>query len=843
MAKMLTTVKIDSITVDDYLISYDIEKTRGYFITEGNFELVRTANSVVDFNTGLTVEVWRGTTTATDKKIFSGYIESFQPDGGIIKVIAKDKLWNLVRGEVTQIYDPTIDAFGGKISAIFTDLVTTYGGLNADGSTVQDSGTVKILEKFECNHADIYDRCKELSQAIDWQFYYNADDDYVYFEPLGFTSNATPLVVGGNVITIPKWNIDNTEMANDITITGASQLLQTVETGQIGVTAGYTTSSIELTFELNDIIVVADAANPPTTVREGGIAGSTAAGFYYSVDNGNKRILPATSFTNNWYFEITYSYKTPVPVHMYSQSSKDEFGTFKKTFTFNDIKTVEDAQTRGRKVLEKYSQPFVYTKLKVSPNPTYDVGQLVTVVDEISIPNVNQTFVISKIVFKYPASYDEISIGDKEWRLSDWQGDVMVQLKRLQEEQFQNQGIVVELVDVDTSQNNSVEVQPRYFKAETETVSGVNVFILSHTSYGVLGTNELGNAGIADPVKASLFQYQNSYEETFYSTDFEETTTTADWASAALEFDNAEIAVSKSIDYNNGTITTAKMTATAPTPTEAAHYLLNDDAASTTVLDTTGNFNGTCSVNTDTINDTGKINGALHFNGSGNKVTLPASNSIVTNNTNWSICCWANADTIHATNYRQPLRLCSSGTSACAAFDIGQVNKAFYRYRNSGGTAVPIELGTIAAGTWYFLCMTYDGTTYRGYLNAGTPVLTVADFIGFGAVAGQIGGVSSTTWFDGLVDDARIYRHTLTADEITAIYNAGTGTEAENISFTPTSSIFTYYLTANGGSNWETVTNGTAHTFANTGTDLRWKIVYSGATTRIISRIDIIDYH
>lgn len=37
------------------------------------------------------------------------------------------------------------------------------------------------------------------------------------------------------------------------------------------------------------------------------------------------------------------------------------------------------------------------------------------------------------------------------------------------------------------------------------------------------------------------------------------------------------------------------------------------------------------------------------------------------------------------------------------------------------------------------------------------------------------------------------------------------------------SDTFTWYLTADGGSNWEQVTNGTRHVFTNTGSDLRWK--------------------
>ena len=40
----------------------------------------------------------------------------------------------------------------------------------------------------------------------------------------------------------------------------------------------------------------------------------------------------------------------------------------------------------------------------------------------------------------------------------------------------------------------------------------------------------------------------------------------------------------------------------------------------------------------------------------------------------------------------------------------------------------------------------------------------------------------------------------------------------------------TWYLSADGGDNWEEVTPGTIHTFTHTGTDLRLKVVCSGGT-------------
>ena len=54
---------------------------------------------------------------------------------------------------------------------------------------------------------------------------------------------------------------------------------------------------------------------------------------------------------------------------------------------------------------------------------------------------------------------------------------------------------------------------------------------------------------------------------------------------------------------------------------------------------------------------------------------------------------------------------------------------------------------------------------------------------------------------------------------------------------------FTYELTADGGSNFESVTPGTAHTFTNTGTDLRFRITENAASTGEISQVKISSYH
>lgn len=526
---MLTRVDINGITVTSKLVNWVYERTFGDLLPEISLKFVKSINDLVTVTNGMTLEVWRGWASATEEKIFSGYIEKYEPDGGVIDVTGIDKLWDLVRKEVTHVYDSGVDASAGVISEIFLDLVTTYGGLTADATTIQDSGTTVILSKFVCNHTDIFERCKKLAEILDWQFYYRADTDKVYFEPKGFTSNATILTVGSNIISIPKWQNDITEMVNDVTITGAFQEVETTETGQIGVTSGYTTTGITLSFEPLSVKVYADAANPPTTLKVGGVPDSTAT-FDYYVDKNQKKILPksGTTFTTNHYFEIRYSLAAPIPINAYNQISKDTYGEFKKTITLKDIRSVADAEQRATTFLEKYSQPFVYTTLRVKNVSTYNlkVGQRIQVIDNVSTPNVSSNLVINKIRIRYPTDFDELDVGDKYWRLADFQSTVMEKLKRIEEDEFENPGIVNDLVSIPNNITSPIILKNRYNKVTTQTASGVNLFILGNASYGVLGTNKLGDAGLGAEVVVSIVQSDGTYNEYIYDNDFVDTANT-----------------------------------------------------------------------------------------------------------------------------------------------------------------------------------------------------------------------------------------------------------------------------------------------------------------------------
>ena len=106
-SKKLTQVKINGTDVSSILFNWRITNTYGDELSYATLEFPSFVTNSVTLDTTATLEIWEGFSAADDKKIFSGFIETFKPDGYKILVFARDKLDDLVRKEITQSYDKT----------------------------------------------------------------------------------------------------------------------------------------------------------------------------------------------------------------------------------------------------------------------------------------------------------------------------------------------------------------------------------------------------------------------------------------------------------------------------------------------------------------------------------------------------------------------------------------------------------------------------------------------------------------------------------------------------------------------------------------------------------------
>lgn len=850
MGTLLTQVQINSIVIKDdngspdpkLLFNWEYERTNDNEISELIINVPKTITGTVTLGVGKTVEVWKGFTTSTDEKIFSGFISKFEPDGGIIKITCKDKLWDLKRKRVNKIYLST-DAFFGEVSQIAKDLIETFGGLTSDE---QATGTEvgRVLGEFQCINIDIWSRLKALAKAVNYQLWYDAANDTVHFEPRGFNNPAITLTVGTEIISVPKWENDTSKMVNLLRVEGATHGVEQrlpVGTGNgvIDTTANFDTDGITLDFTPESVQLILENANPPTEVKIGGTKDSSTGHFYY-VDKENKKVIPATgtTFTATHRAIVNYIILKPAPVKMRRQGSIDEFGTFEEKITLADAMTIADAEARTNEILDRFSNPFLIGEFLVKSvsSLTQKIGDIVTIVDTINNPNINQQLVITKQVIKYPGSNQELTVGDESLRLADINFDANERIRRLEEKLFSNQDLLQEIFQF----NNTRPIKPRYKRIFTQAYNvGANVGIWGNSDHGTWGTELWGDHSTAFDAEADHFiqQFEDTYTENFIDDDFEGAGNASWSTTGSVTFTSGQIALSSSVDFNNSTITAATLTPTVVSglfkyemaadgtnfehiSIPIAHYKLNDNAANTTVLDNIGNFDGTLNGGDNTEDKTvsGKINSAFNFNGTDDYIDLGDPVMDATDE-QLTLAMWIKPTSL-ASNLKFVGKRQTAGNNG-------------YAFGFEGATAGDPLIFTIngvvdqnsdASGlttNFHHVAVTYDKVNIKFYVD-GSLLSTHAqtgEIDSAGATKLFFGATSvddvAANFFNGIMDDVRIYNKALSLAEIQAIYNSGNGTEDEFFS----------------------------HTFTNQGTDLRWKAIEINSTTGELSKVVINNYH
>jgi chitodextrinase len=219
-------------------------------------------------------------------------------------------------------------------------------------------------------------------------------------------------------------------------------------------------------------------------------------------------------------------------------------------------------------------------------------------------------------------------------------------------------------------------------------------------------------------------------------------------------------------DTSNNLATSAPVTVTVdntnvPPPGLLAAYSF-DQGTGTVLGDASGNGqNGTI---TGAAWTPGRFRMALHFNGSADRVDLPALGTFY--KTGFTMEAWIKKDG-SAGNGAVVGTWTSSGSGGPMLWMDYISSHLDLTMSNSGGNYV--DSGQLPTpGQWQYLTGTYDGTTARIYVNG---VLMASK-----AFSGNVG--DSNTWrigsydspaggfFDGTIDEVRIYDHALTQPEI-----------------------------------------------------------------------------
>jgi fibronectin type 3 domain-containing protein len=211
----------------------------------------------------------------------------------------------------------------------------------------------------------------------------------------------------------------------------------------------------------------------------------------------------------------------------------------------------------------------------------------------------------------------------------------------------------------------------------------------------------------------------------------------------------------------------------AVTPTDLQLQLKFDDGAGTTADDVSITDRSGTLVNGPLWTTTGKINGAIDFDGTDDYVSLPTG--IVNGLTTCTIATWVKADTFSSwqrifdfgfdTNTYMFLTTQYSGSSGAPRFAI--------RLNNSAEQGINSSV-SLSLGVWYHIALILNGSVGILYINGierGRNSSMTLNPSSLGATTQNYIGKSqwNDPYLNGKIDDFRIYAHAFTAAEVYAL--------------------------------------------------------------------------
>ncbi len=198
------------------------------------------------------------------------------------------------------------------------------------------------------------------------------------------------------------------------------------------------------------------------------------------------------------------------------------------------------------------------------------------------------------------------------------------------------------------------------------------------------------------------------------------------------------------------------------------------DLSGTTAYDRSGAGNTGTLTNGPAITE-GKLGQALSFDGTNDLLVVNNSSSLSV--TNYTASFWIKSPTAPWTTIKHPINLENTNGSVQSTFNFSwhHDNSAFRQACAAYivGTWYGAKLtSSLLANTWYHIACTYNGSSIKAYLNGSLEATTSAS--GGVASAGKLYiGTGPSTWFNGSLDEVRIYNRALSSDEVASLYNAG----------------------------------------------------------------------
>ena len=423
MATKYIRIKVNSIVKSDQttkrIIDFNYAKTYGDAVSTADLVLKRTNTTEddADFVTGKPVQVWMSDTLTTGQVpessaniVFDGYIENRDIENFKITLTCADRLVLTKWSEtgVKQEY-----GVNTAIKTIFSNLVSiaaTSTGKTINLSTASDTPSPVNLNRYSIENNNVYEKLWELSNIINWQFYFDPSDTYVSggcirFEPRGKPVNqsfynkvasvGSPKDQNGNTVTwsgktinvagLIKWQSDSKDLTNNLTgIGGQTEITITSEQHTVtGGTNNYILSDSNAggrntDTQIYNITVLGDAVTLVQGVDYVVYASASPPGFI------NFPTPPSALGYSNLYFTYTYKFSAAAGSNTNDATSITNYIKRSKTVTKRNIISPTDISTYLGTLLSGFKDPISeisFESRDISITPI--IGSLASIYDGI----------------------------------------------------------------------------------------------------------------------------------------------------------------------------------------------------------------------------------------------------------------------------------------------------------------------------------------------------------------------------------------------------------------------------------------------------------------------------
>jgi hypothetical protein len=250
------------------------------------------------------------------------------------------------------------------------------------------------------------------------------------------------------------------------------------------------------------------------------------------------------------------------------------------------------------------------------------------------------------------------------------------------------------------------------------------------------------------------------------------------WTPTSAQIGSYDITVTATDDQGKSAATSTTIDVVGDLLDRLADYWKFDEGTGTTTADSSGQAHGTLAnfAFTSTSGWVAGINGnALSFDGVDDWVSLDSNQISVSNN--FTVTAWLNPR--DASGEGAFISVRCSYQQAGFRFFIVNNNLAVQGETTSGWKWATFGNGSLQSGNWYHVAVVYDKSTIRAYINGlyqGSSYWG-GDLVMDGNAHSQI-GTQGSYYFNGIIDDLMIFNRTLSAQEVSRLYQLMNGSPA-----------------------------------------------------------------